>query len=196
MKKPAQKTRVLIIGAILLSILLMLLCSSCGKSGKNSGSGLTINAVEAKLSKDEEWSFEKELIDNDYYSFKYTLDTYTQNIEYTGSANKNECVYYLHIKYNDLNLNKLKSQDQIAEICRKTSDQLTISDLRVLVAVYDTWVLLGLFDQYYGTSTLQTVLPTIVSIFNGSRKTVGGWTVEAVTSYDTSTMELTARFQN
>lgn len=39
MKKSAQKTRVLIIGAILLSMLLMLFCSSCG--GESGGSGVS-----------------------------------------------------------------------------------------------------------------------------------------------------------
>lgn len=164
-------------------LVLAFLLVSCNNASnvKNNASNVKIDALEDALASvflDRERSFEKTKT-NSGYSFNYEESSFVCDIECSGIADEKENVSSVTITNNDVDTSILTDFNQLSKTMSKSSDQLSMRDIRAGNCVLEVWLLMDAFGYDSSSETESEAIITASSLFNGETITVGKWTISA-----------------
>ena len=153
----------------------------CGATSENNpsnkSSGLTISALQ-KICKeaDDDLVFKKTHTENGY-NFHYANNSSVTKIEYSGEADEQENIKAIKIVNSEVETSKLKNTAELNKILNKTSDDLTMNDLRVLYC----FIGVANLREAFGADDSSLSVQEVANLFakSGSTMSVGDWTIEA-----------------
>ncbi len=179
-----------------LFLVLVFVVSALVGCGGTAESGISIDEAETALSGNDDWTFSKTQNTDGRFTFEAQFDYLGDTYHYSGRASKKQNVDFIKMEYVNIDTYKLTDEYTLKEVASKSYNKYTMSDIRALKCVVDTWILLQLLDPSYEESTLGALIPTFVSLYNGTACQAGKWSVSARVNEWDKTVSVTASYKN